>query len=172
MDEEYEFAADLHSSRLLDAERLKHLVVDAAERVARKLNELIAQGHDTTAFSIALFLALLKDVVLDFLLDFTGIGLIPVLGQLPGLFVSAALMYFLWGKGWFLAPRVRIIWWIFGFFFDNLPLFEELPITIIVVLYAWHIVRKRAEKAQAQLENLNSLTERELEEIEDELVIA
>ncbi len=128
----------------ISAERL---VTDLAQRVASKLNQFIAQGHDTTAFSIAILLALLKDGV-DIGLDFTVIGEIPIVGQPPGIFISAVLMYFLWGKGYFNRTKVKILLWGLGFFADNLPiLINDLPMTMLTVLMAWHVVSKRAEKA-------------------------
>ncbi len=145
-------------------------VFEVAERVAKKLNKLIEDGHDSTAFFIAILLAALKDFV-DLGLNFVLIGMFPILGQLPGLFISAVLMYFLWGKGWFNKTKIKIIWWVFGLFFDNLPLLNTMPITVFTVLMAWHVVRKKARKAEEDLEELNEKTIEELEEIEKETEI-
>ena len=89
--------------------------VGLARRLVAKLNKEIAMGNDVIAFEIAISLAILKDGVLDILLDFFGIGLIPIIGQIPGWFLSAFFTYFLWGKGWFNTTKIRIVWWSFGF---------------------------------------------------------
>jgi hypothetical protein len=152
-------------------ENENELVLEAAKRVAVKLNKLIEDGHDTTAFFIAIILASFKDCV-DLGLDlFFLIGEIPILGQLPGLFISATLMYFLWGKGWLNKTKIKIIWWVFGLFFDNLPLLNDIPMTVFTVLIAWHVVRKKAGQAEEDLEKLSEKTQEELEEIERETEI-
>lgn len=143
-------------------------VEDLAQRVAAKLNQMIAQGRENTAFAIAIFLAILKDG-LDIGIDFFIVGEIPIIGQLPGLFISATLMYFLWGKGWFNRTKVKIILWGLGFLVDNLPfLINDLPMTTLTVFMAWHIIRKRARQAEKDLEKLHELTEEELMAIEQE----
>lgn len=152
----------------LEKERMIFSVEDLAQRVADKLNKMIAQGHENTAFAIAVFLAILKDIV-DIGLDFFGIGEIPILGQLPGLFISAILMYFLWGKGWFNKTKVKLVLWGLGFFVDNLPfLINDLPMTTLTVFVAWHVIRKRARRAEQDLEKLHELTEEELMAMEQE----
>lgn len=127
--------------------------VAAARALAARLNREIEQGNDVAAFTIALFIALAKDG-LDWVLDFILIGEIPVVGQVPGIFATAFLYYFLWGKGWLLKWRIRAIFWIFGFFFDNLPLANNLPLSTLAVLWAWHNVRQRAAEAERELEGL------------------
>jgi hypothetical protein len=164
--EEDERAVELAEARHRDTEKGQKSVFEIAQRVAGKLNKLIERGHDTTAFSIALLLAALKDGV-DIGLDFLFLaGEIPIIGQLPGVFISAVLAYFLWGKGWFKTTKVKIILWGLGFVFDNLPLANDLPMTILTVLWAWHIVRERAQHAERNLMDLKEKTAGELEEIE------
>ena len=169
LDEE-ERVAGLHMARMQDKISAEKAVFEIAERVAKKLNKLIEDGHDTTAFFIAILLAAFKDCV-DLVLDFILIGEIPILGQLPGLFISAILMYFLWGKGWFNKTKIKIIWWVFGLFFDNLPLLNALPMTVFTVLMAWHVVRKKTEKSEEDLKDLIKKTIEELEKIERETEI-
>jgi len=137
----------------------KKVISDIAKRVADKLNQQIALGHETTAFLIAVSIAILKD-----LLDILQLG-IPLLGP----FLSLILFYFLWGKGWFLSTRVKLIWWILGFFIDNLPFISVLPINTIIVLWAWRIVSKKAKKAENKLENLPIITERELQRLDENI---
>lgn len=162
---EEEMMERLHMARMQDKISAENFVFKTAERVAIKLNKLIEDGHDATAFFMAILLAAFKDCV-DLGIDLVLIGEIPILGQLPGLFISATLMYFLWGKGWFNTTKIKIIWWVFGLFFDNLPLLNALPMTVFTVLMAWHVVRKKAEGAEENLKELKKKTMRELEEIE------
>ncbi|MBI2451093.1 MAG: hypothetical protein HYV52_02015 [Parcubacteria group bacterium] len=143
-----------------------------AQRIANKLNNLIEQGHDTIAFLLAILLAFLKDGM-DVILDLMLIGEIPIIGQMPGILISAILMYFLWGKGWFNTTKVKIILWGLGVFADNLPfLINDLPLTVLTVLMAWHVVRKRAKKAKKDLDKLSKKTIKELEQIDKELETA
>ncbi len=165
---ENERMAMLNEGRMQDKISAEKFVFEAAQRVANKLNKLIDQGHDTIAFGIAIILAIIKDGV-DIGLDFIIIGEIPIIGQLPGLFISATLMYFLWGKGWFNTAKVKILLWGLGMFFDNLPfLINDLPMTVLTVLMAWHVVRERAKKAEENLRELSKKTQEELEAIEQE----
>lgn len=169
---EDERAVQLHQLRLKDAMDAEKFVRKTALRVAIKLNQLIAQGHETTAFSIALLLAALKDGV-DIGLDFLFLaGEIPLVGQLPGMFISATLFYFLWGKGYFNSTKVRIVIWTLGIFIDNLPVANDLPMTILTVFWAWHVVRGRAWDAEKNLKELNEKTLEELEVIEQETEIS
>lgn len=223
---------------------LREATTEAAKRVAEKLNEEIARGHDTLAFLCAIGLAVLKDaydiyaaiVIAEMaaaivaLVSSASVGtgaaagaatgaavgagaciFVPILGSivcgiigtiagaitglivsvagvikaaelgmaiyailwiiksLVGLFLSLALYYFLWGKGWFIKTRIRVIWWVFGFVFDNLPLASELPTNTLNVLYAWHLVRKRARAAEEKLPKLKKLTEKEIEELDNDI---
>jgi len=153
-------AASVHSRR-------KTLL--ATELIAEKLNKQIAEGNDVFAFSIALALAMIKDGV-DIGLDFIfGVGEIPVLGQVPGYILSGILTYFLWGKGWFLAPKIRLAYYGLGLFVDNLPLANDLPMNTLVVLYAWHNVREKAKRSQEWLRELGRASEKRIREIEHEL---
>lgn len=169
---EDERAVQLHQLRLKDAMDAEKSVQGAAQRIAGKLNQLIAQGHDTTAFSIALLLAALKDGV-DIGLDFLFLaGEIPLVGQLPGVFISATLAYFLWRKGWFNSTKIKIVIWVLGLFIDNMPLINDLPMTVLTVLWAWHIVRQRAQEAEKNKGELHEKTLEELEVIEQETEIS
>lgn len=137
-------------------ERIRIRLNDLAEALVRKLNEEIEKGHDILVFIIMIYLALMKDV-----LDLVGAfaEFVPVAGSAAdlaqsalGVFLGALLFAFLWGKGYFLRLRIRIIHMVLGIFFDNLPVFKLMPINVLMVIYAWHIVRKRARKAKKKLE--------------------
>jgi hypothetical protein len=151
------------ASNFMNEEQLTQL----AQRAAGKLNELIEKGHDTTAFSIAIGLALLKDAI-DIGADMMFFGLIPVLGQLPGMFISATLFFFMFGKGYFLQTRVKIIWWVCGIFLDNLPGLNAVPITTLTVIYAWHLTRKKGQEAEEKLSKLKEFTNQQLQELAEE----
>lgn len=170
MDErELTWAGELHQRRHQEAAALKEYIENIAQSVAAKLNKQIEQGHETGAFLIMIMLAIFKDGLLDILLDFLFIGMIPVIGQIPGWFVSAVIFYFMWGKGWFLKFRLHLWFYALSFIIDGLPLFEELPITTLTVLYAWHNVRKWAKEAEEKLQSLDMSTKEELEELDQVL---
>lgn len=136
-----------------------------AMRVAQELNRRIAMGQEKEVFVFAMALALFK--------DFLDVGLMTAAGYIT-VFISGVLMYFLWGKGWFLRQRARIIWWCFGFLFDSLPLIGLVPINFIMVWLAWRNIQRDAEGAQVNLTNLNEKSEKELEEFaaSEELEVA
>lgn len=135
-----------------------------------KLNKEIERGNDFMAFMIALSLAALKDI-LDLGLNIALVGLLPIVGQIPGFFLSVFLYLFLRGKGWFIKTKIKIMWWILGFFIDNLPVVNSLPMNTLAVLYAWRIVRKRASSAERKLEKIKELTEQEIENINNDISI-
>jgi hypothetical protein len=64
------------------------------------------------------------------------------------------------GKGWFLSARLRFWFWVLSFFVDGLPLFNTLPTSSLLVLYAWRLTKKRAADGSTKLKRLNSLTRR------------
>lgn len=138
--------------------------IDLASATARllvtKLNEEIARGHDTFAFVIMMVIALLKD-----LLELTPLGQIPVLSQFIGAFLATVIFAFMFGKGWFISTRVKVIYWVAGFFIDNLPAVSALPMETLTVLYAWHLVRKRAQKAEEKLRFCEQMTEEQVNEL-------
>ncbi len=174
----------LQSSRLARARKLldeRGIVIEAAERLAEKLNEEIARGHATAAFLIALALAAFKDFF-DFFanLILALLAAIPVVGPVlaavfaehqiaVGIFISLTLAIFLWGKGWFLQTRIKAVWWVLGFFIDNIPAVSALPITTFAVLYAWGIVRKRAAAAEKKLPQMQKMTADQIESLYDDL---
>ena len=164
---EFGWAAELQRQRVRELRFAHGEVVQLAQSLAARLNQLIEDGHDVVAFGAMLCFAILKDF-LDILLAFFLIGSIPIIGAIPGMFLSALIFYFLWGKGYFLRGRIRAWRWVLGFFIDSLPVFNALPINTLMVLYAWHIVRKRGGKARKALESLKNATHEELREIDRE----
>lgn len=147
---------------------LKKNITHSAQSLAKKLNKEIEKGHDTTAFMIALILAAFKDF-LDIILDFFLIGLFPGVSFVIGLFLTSFIFFFLLHKGWLLKMRVRIWFFVLGLFIDGLPLFNALPINSIVVLYAWHLTKKRASKANRKLHNLSNLTVFEINQLNHDI---
>ncbi len=137
-------------------------IIGAGKKLAEKLNKEIDQGHETGAFLIALLLATVKDVLdLVFLPTIippaTGV---EVVWKFVGLFLSATLFYFLWGKGWFLKSKIKIIWWILGLLIDSLPLLDIMPMNIFMVLMAWHTVHQSGKEAEAKKKELNQTTKK------------
>jgi hypothetical protein len=137
-------------------------LTEAAKRLSDKLNKEIERGNDFIAFTFALLLAAIKDA-LDIGLTAMLVGLLPIIGAIPGIFLSLFLTFFLWGKGWFLKTKIKITWWVLGFFIDNLPAVDVLPMNTLLVLYAWRNVRKRARAAEEKLEKIKELTWEEIE---------
>ena len=156
---------NLETARLLDARKS---ILGLAERLAQKLNHEIEKGNDTGAFTIALILAIAKDA-LDGFLDFMLIGLIPVIGALPGIFISLTLTFFLLRKGWFLKTQAKVVWWVVTLVFDNIPFVNAAPLSTIQVLLAWRNVKKKAHNAKVTLANLDNLSSSELEEIDTDI---
>lgn len=147
---------------------IRQRVVHQAKELAEKLNTEIEKGNDNGAFMIALLLAAAKDF-LDILLDLLLIGLIPGVGFLVGLFLTSFLFFFMLGKGWFLKWKIRFWFWILGFFVDGLPGFNALPINTLLVLYAWRLTKKRAKQGKLKLKNLSNLTEKEINELNNDI---
>lgn len=158
-------------------------VIELSVKISGKLNEEIAQGHDTTAFTIAIMMAAAKDSmdlayagVAWFIQAFPGVGQILVVVAAPikiavGGLLTLSLQYFLFRKGFLKKVRIRIYYWVFGFLFDNLPAFDALPIQTLMVIVAWRTVRKRAEKAQEVLKKIKGRSETELQQIYKDLVL-
>ncbi len=146
------------------------IITSAAKSLAGKLNKEIEKGNDNTAFFIAMLLASFKDFV-DIILTFTGVGLIPGVEFVVGLFLTSFLFFFMLGKGWFLKWRIKAWFWVLGLFFDGLPAFSALPINVLLVLYAWRLAKKRKEHAEIKLENLENLTEAEIHRLNNDISI-
>lgn len=143
-------------------------IIHLAKKLAEKLNKEIEKGNDDTAFMLALLLAAFKDF-LDIVLDFVLIGLIPGVSFAIGLFLTSFLFFFMLGKGWFLKWKIKFWFWVLGLFVDGLPLFNALPINVLLVLYAWRLTKKRAAKAKLKLKDLNNLTEKEINELNNDI---
>ncbi len=166
---------ELTLSRRSMARQIESKVRQLAKKLAQKLEQQIRDGNDASAITILIFLAFLKDGLLDIGLDFLGIGIVPIIGQIPGWFVSATLFYFMYGKGYFLKQRAKMnarIWlYVLSFIFDGLPAIEALPVTTITVLHTIKLMKKRARQAKEDLTSLYSLTKRQLESLQKELYI-
>ena len=164
--------ADDYSNRIIGEIRrdlnVEQKIIASAKNLALKLNVEIEKGNDTSAFMLALLLAAFKDF-LDIILAIALIGLIPGVSFTFGLFLTSFLFFFMLGKGWFLTTRLRVWYWILGAFIDNLPGFNTLPINSLLVLYAWRLTKKRAEKGKLKLKNLSQLTEREVNALNNDI---
>ena len=147
---------------------IERRIIQQAKRLAEKLNKEIEKGNDNLAFIIAISLALIKDF-LDIVLDILLIGEIPGVGFLTGLFLTTFLFFFMLKKGWFLKTKIKVYFWILGFFIDGLPLVNALPMNTLLVLYAWRLTKKRAAKGKLKLANLNNLTENEIGKLDNDI---
>ncbi|RJQ32902.1 hypothetical protein C4572_00320 [Candidatus Parcubacteria bacterium] len=161
--DEEERQARLNQARLLlSRERLK--ISSIANDVAEKLEKMIEKGNDKSAFFIVLIIGLAKDGLLDIALDFLGVGLIPIIGQIPGFFLTSVLFYLMWGRG---MLKGRIFAWVLSMFIgDSLPIIEELPLTTIAILFAWKGLLKRIKKIKEEREKLANMTDDEIKEVE------
>jgi|GEM_PF-5812128 len=170
---DFAYQEGLAVARRSTALLLKHEIKLIAKKIAAKLEKQIRDGDDVAAISILIFLAFLKDGLLDIGLDFLGIGLIPIIGQAPGWAVSTILYYFMFGKGYFLKQRAKMnarAWlYVLGFIVDGLPVVEELPATTLMVVHTIRLIKKRARQAKIDLQKLNSATDDEVRRLEKEL---
>ncbi|MEK7630752.1 MAG: hypothetical protein AAB417_01865 [Patescibacteria group bacterium] len=171
---EWAYQETLAVSRRSAVRFVEREVRELAKKIAAKLEKQIRDGNDIVAISILLFLAFLKDGLLDVGLDFLfGFGEIPIIGQLPGYAVSMILYYFMFGKGYFLKQRAKMNMraWLFvlGFIVDGLPLVNNLPGTTVTVIHTIRLLKKRARKAKADLAALNTSTKAQLESLQKEL---
>lgn len=162
---EEEKLARLQMSRARHRFSLQKSTSNAAAKVTGKLEEMIARGNDKTALFVVLALAALKDGGLDIILDFLFIGLLPIIGQIPGYFISAVLFALMWGKG---MLKGRIFAWVLSFFVaDSLPFVEELPLTVTAVLFAWHGLVKKVREMEEQKKRIGKMSQEEIEQIEE-----
>jgi len=143
-------------------------IVSLAQKLATRLNKKIEKGDDNTAFMIALLLAGTKDF-LDIALSFLLIGLIPGVSFVIGLFLTTFLFFFMLGKGWFLKWKLRFWYWFLGLFIDGLPLFNLLPINVLLVLYAWRLTKKGAAEAKLKLQDLDTMSQQEINQLSSDL---
>lgn len=154
--------AQLQHARLLERVSSRIAVLKLAQKTAAKLDKLIVEGHNTSVLIFGLTLSLLKDGVMDLVLDFLFIGEIPIIGQLPGMVVSAMLVYFMWSKGmWKKKMLLSVVVLLLA---DNLPFaINNLPLSTIAVLWSWKSIRQRALNAETDLQELSQKTQEELE---------
>ena len=158
---EEERAGRLSQARLTTS-TLKDIASLNSKGIAEKLEKMIAK-YDKEALLIVLALAFIKDGAMDILLDLIGVGLIPIIGQIPGYFISAVIFYLMWGKG---MLKGRIMAWVLLLLIgDSLPFLEEFPITTFTVLFAWRGLVKKIKQAEADKERLSEATNEEFEEI-------
>lgn len=157
-----------NNTQTIDSQEYRASILEAGQKLAAKLNVEIERGNSDVAFFIALNIALFKDFQ-DVFVDLVGIGEIPLLGEILGLFCTGFLTLFMFQKGWFLQTRLKVMWWLLGFVIDNLPLFNVLPAATILVFYAWHLVKKRSKKAKKKLAVLEKLTMKEIEELNNNI---
>lgn len=144
------------------------MITNSARRLAEKLNTEIEKGNDTSAYMIALTLAICKDFS-DFLLTLLAVGLIPGVNFCIGLFLTSFLFFFLLRKGWFLKTRIKFWYWVLGLFVDGLPAVSALPMNTLLVIYAWRLAKKRAGRAKEKMADLYNLTGREIDELNNDI---
>ncbi len=148
--------------------------------LAYKLNEEIERGNDKMAYSIALTLAIIYDswtastTLLSSLFYILKIGFVVEWGTLfLSYFISAFLLYFLWGKGLLFGKwKLWLVYIIIAFFIPVLPAWDALPLKTVYTLYTWRVVKKRAKKAKnkKQALDLGRLSQKQMREINNNMV--
>lgn len=119
--------------------------IKAATELALKHREAIENGR-FSPFIPALAMAIAKDCLFD---------IVPVLGNLLGLFITVYLFVFLWGKGkW----KVRIVIFLLSLF-DIIPAVNLIPFSTICVLYAYSQAKGHAKESEKKLAELNGSTQ-------------
>lgn len=111
-----------------------------AASLAFKHRQAIKEG-DFTPFIPALAMAIAKDCLFD---------VVPIVGNLLGVFVTVYLFIFLWGKGkW----KVRVVIFFLSLF-DVIPAVNLIPFSTICVIYAYLQARKAFNQAKKELPEL------------------
>lgn len=159
-----------------------HYASAIGRRVAEKLNKEIERGNEIGAFTFALlFIAIPKDMLdgfyttaVGFLQAIPGIGQMLAVGGAPAKFIvgavlSATLYFFMLRKGWFIRWKIRIWYFILGFFVDNLPAADILPMSTFMLLYAWKNVHVRAARARKKLLELAKISKEEIENLDKDI---
>jgi hypothetical protein len=170
--EEEEMLAELEEDRSGyeedEEKKAEQLTVSARKKIA-KYDQIIKEGSATGTFLTILFLTFLKEGA-DWALDLILVGEIPLLGQMPGWFITAIIIFLQWGRGKFLRNQIMkrgVLLWL-----DNLPVINNLPLSIIYTLWLWHYCKKEAEKAKEQKERLVRNTQEGLDMLGEEAVTA
>ncbi|MEK7649810.1 MAG: hypothetical protein AAB367_02545 [Patescibacteria group bacterium] len=118
-----------------------------------KLQKLVRLAKNPVTSSILITIALTKDLGADIGLNFLGIGLIPILGQLFGWALSIIEYFIMQHYGFFEDNGKRSLkrWrYILSFLVDGLPI-DELPISTIATLIGIRNIRKAAKDAEKEL---------------------
>jgi len=85
--------------------------------------------------------------------------------------VSGAIYLLMWGKGWMIKHKLKYTWWGLGFFVDNLPKINALPLTTISIAYTWMHVKRRSQAAEKKLADIEKLTQNEIEDLDQDISI-
>lgn len=165
--------------RLAGIENISYLftedqIREAAKKTSDWLVSEIKAGQAYGVLTAVLLLALVK----DFFEAITNLFLVGfILDVVPGLrliingFFFGILHFFMQNGGWFFNKKlyyeVRLLLWGLGFFIENVPAINTLPMTTISVFMIWRKIKKRAEKAKIELEDLQYLAAEEIEWIRE-----
>lgn len=86
-----------------------------------------------------------------FAIDF--IDLVPVAGWMVNWFFKPALFFMLWGYGTWKLKLTRAVLIIF----DLVPFVSVLPMSVVSVVYTYHVIKKREKEARQELEELREV---------------
>lgn len=165
--------------RLAEIENISYPLTEdqvsgAAQKASDWLVSEIKAGHAYGVLTAVILLALVKDFF-EAITNFFVVGFI--LDVVPGLrfiingFFFGILHFFMQNGGWFFNKKLyyelRILLWGLGFFIENVPAINTLPMTTISVFMIWRKIKKRAEEAKIEQENLHYLAAEEIERIRE-----
>jgi len=140
MDNQATIIEQLNAARRMDAAKAQ---TGGREATGPPAALPAAAGSSATG---SILLGAAKDL-LDWVVDFSLIGEIPFVGQIPGILFSLLILHHLWSQGFFKRVKNVGIYVGVGLILDNLPLFiNNLPFSSLAI---W-LVRRAAQRARRQ----------------------
>lgn len=156
-EQEIEHERGLRTARQKISGKLgKNIKGGLSAKVAGELMKLIENKHKTTAFALAFILAIFSDFS-DIATELLGF-IIPIVNEIPDtiidLITGGALTLFFFQIGGHIRIKVWLIQ-LAATVFELIPFLiinDIFPTYTLGVMYAFHLVNKKARGAEAQLE--------------------
>lgn len=131
LDEEFGDAdgASVEEERRMELEAMRRQEAAEAGETAAEVtpDEPEASGATARDFGTPLLLLGAAKDTLDWVLDFIGIGEIPVVGQIPGILFTLFIAFYLAQNGLLRQRGLKRAAMYGGFIADNLPLLNNVP---------------------------------------------
>ncbi len=134
-------AKSIHKAATGSKVMLPVRVVELGVKLRRQMRE-----GDNTAVQVAYILAFFMDFVFDW---------IPVLAFVTSFIFTPVLFIMLWGSGNWKIKAIRALL----LFLEIIPVVGLLPLNIICVMHASHVLKKRAERAKIKYRELGMAIE-------------